>query len=164
MLPIEREIVSLARGYTRAMPRHRRADLKVGPYVRKFLKVGPYVRKVPKVVPCVITLLSLGAAASIGAQQRTPVPRAEWGKWERLVPQRRATTTGPLSPDGRWLTYGIARSDGRNELRVTNIADAATTTAAFGEQPVFSADSKWLAYAIGVSEAEEEKLQKQKKP
>jgi acetyl esterase/lipase len=60
--------------------------------------------------------------------------------------------------------YGIARSNGENELRVISTTGGAATIAPFGEGPVFSADSKWLAYAIGLPEAEEEKLQKQKKP
>jgi dipeptidyl aminopeptidase/acylaminoacyl peptidase len=98
------------------------------------------------------------------AQQRLPAPRTDWGQWERLVPHARATPTGPLSPDGRWLVYGITRTNGKNELRIVNVADGTTKTAAFGEQPAFSADSKWIAYAIGYSEAEQEKLRKQKKP
>jgi dipeptidyl aminopeptidase/acylaminoacyl peptidase len=35
---------------------------------------------------------------------------------------------------------------------------------AFGGQPVFSSDSKWIAYSIGQSEAEREKLREEKKP
>jgi dienelactone hydrolase len=49
-------------------------------------------------------------------------------------------------------------------LRVTNIADGSTKTATFGTQPVFSSDSRWIAYAIGYSEAQEEKMRKDKKP
>jgi dipeptidyl aminopeptidase/acylaminoacyl peptidase len=98
------------------------------------------------------------------AQTKPPVPSSEFPKWETLVAQPRATSTGPLSPDGRFLVYGITRQNRDNELRVVDIAGGRTTVLALGEQPVFSADSKWLAYAIGVSEAEEEKLQKAKKP
>ena len=39
-----------------------------------------------------------------------------------------------------------------------------TKTVAFGLQPAFSADGQWAAYAIGRSEAQEEKLRKDKKP
>lgn len=101
-----------------------------------------------------------GSAAGLQAQPKRPPAAADYGKWESLVPQPR----GGLSPDGRWLAYGINRSNRENELRVTNIADGATKTAAFGLQPVFSADSKWIAYGIGLSEAQEEKLRRQKKP
>lgn len=99
-----------------------------------------------------------------GAQAPAPVPTSEYGRWETLVAQPRATRSGPLSPDGMWLAYGITRSNRANELRLVEIASGRTLTAPFGEQPVFSADSKWAAYAIGLSEAEEEKLQKDRKP
>lgn len=56
------------------------------------------------------------------------------------------------------------RSDRKNELRVLDTATGKTVTAAFGEWPLFSADSKWMACGIGVSEAEEEKLQKDPAP
>src|SRR5688500_1571200 len=97
------------------------------------------------------------------AQSRSPVPPGDYTQWETLAVQPRATSTGPLSPDGQWLVYGITRSNRSNELRIVNVATGKSTTAAFGEQPVFSADSKWVAYAIGVSEAEEEKLQKDRR-
>ena len=69
-----------------------------------------------------------------------------------------------MSPDGKWLAFGINRSDRNNELRITNIADGRTSVAAFGAQPAFSSDSSWVAYGIGFSEAQEEKLRKDKKP
>lgn len=34
----------------------------------------------------------------------------------------------------------------------------------FGEQPAFSDDSRWAAYGIGMSEDDEAKLRKDKKP
>jgi len=71
---------------------------------------------------------------------------------------------GGLSPDGKWLAYGINRSNRNNELRIVNVADGTTKVAAFGAQPVFSSDSRWVAYTIGYSEAQTEKLRKDKKP
>ena len=109
------------------------------------------------------SVLAVGAVMPSFGQTR-PAGTADWGQWESLVPQGRASSTGSLSPDGRWLVYGITRSNRQNEIRITEISGGKTTVAAFGEQPVFSADSKWLAYGIGVSEAEEEKLQKARKP
>ena len=71
---------------------------------------------------------------------------------------------GGLSPDGRWLAYGITRTNGENELRVASIADGATRTIAFGAQPAFSADSRWAAVSVGYSEAQQDKMRKDKKP
>ena len=83
----------------------------------------------------------------------------EYGRWEQLQAQRT-----PLSPDGNWLVYGIARSNRQNELRVHPGGGGAATVIAFGEQPAFSDDSRWLAYLVGFSEEQEAKLRKDKKP
>jgi dipeptidyl aminopeptidase/acylaminoacyl peptidase len=101
---------------------------------------------------------------TLGAQTKLPVPPTEYGAWETLVPQPRASSTGPLSPDGKWLVYGITRSNRDNELRVLEVGSRRVITAPFGEQPSFSSDSRWMAYGIGLSEREEEKIQKERKP
>lgn len=100
-------------------------------------------------------------AISAHAQSKPPVSPADYGQWESLVTFREY---GGLSPDGKWFAYGINRSNRNNELRVTNIADGTTKTIAFGAQPAFSSDSRWVAYSIGISESQEEKLKKDKKP
>ena len=110
----------------------------------------------------IVTLsLILASAISLHAQSKPPVPPSDYGQWESLQTFR---DYGGLSPDGKWLAYGINRSNRNNELRVTNIADGTTKTIAFGAQPAFSSDSHWVAYSIGISESQEEKLKKDKKP
>jgi acetyl esterase/lipase len=108
-----------------------------------------------------ILVLSFGFCTYLPAQTKSPAQPADYGQWESLAVPREF---GGLSPDGKWLAYGINRSNRENELRVTNIADGTTKTAAFGAQAVFSADSRWVAYAIGYSESQEEKMKKDKKP
>ncbi len=108
----------------------------------------------------VMTLI-LCTSASARAQSKPPVPPSDYGQWEALVTFREY---GGLSPDGKWLAYGINRSNRNNELGVTRIADGVTKTIAFGSQPAFSSDSRWVAYSIGISESQEEKLKKDKKP
>ena len=82
----------------------------------------------------------------------SPPTPAEFGQWERLatIPDR-----GGLSPDGRWLAYGINRTNGDNDLRVTSVADGSTRTIAFGAQPVFSATRKsissWIAVFVALT-------------
>ena len=88
-----------------------------------------------------------------------PPSTADFGQWESLAFQSRA-----LSPDGAWLAYGVNRSNRNNELRIASVASGETAVAAFGDQPAFSADSQWIAYGVALSEAEEEKLRKAKKP
>ena len=106
-------------------------------------------------------ILILATATSSRAQSKPPVPPSDYGQWESLASFREY---GGLSPDGKWLAYGINRSNRNNELRVTNIADGTTKTVAFGAQPAFSSDSRWVAYSIGISESQDEKLKKDNKP
>src|SRR5215467_1661763 len=108
-----------------------------------------------------VTMLIFCTANFSYAQSKPPVPPADYGQWEALQTFR---DYGGLSPDGKWLAYGINRSNRNNELRVTNIADGTTKTVAFGTQPAFTSDSRWVAYSIGISESQEEKLKKDKKP
>ena len=100
-------------------------------------------------------------AASLLAQVALPAPTpADFGQWERLsLPGDH----GGLSPDGQWLAYAVARTSRADELRAVKVADGSTKVLPFGARPVFSADSKWMAAAVGVSEAQQENLRKEKK-
>jgi dipeptidyl aminopeptidase/acylaminoacyl peptidase len=51
-----------------------------------------------------------------------------------------------------------------NELRVRRLEGEETIVVPYGTRPAFSDDSRWLAYAVGVSVEERKKLEKQKKP
>ncbi|MCJ7580926.1 MAG: prolyl oligopeptidase family serine peptidase [Candidatus Aminicenantes bacterium] len=106
-------------------------------------------------------LAVLFIAISVGAQTKPPATFADYGQWETLA---RAGSDGGFSPDGKWLAYGINRTNGNNELRITRLADGKTETIAFALQPVFSSDSRWIACRVGYSEDEQEKLRKEKKP
>lgn len=109
----------------------------------------------------VALLIALDGTARVPAQSKPAVAPSGYGRWETLQPGPTGTS---LSPDGRWIAYGVNRSDRTNTLRLTNLSDLATTTIPFGTQPVFSADSQFAAYAIGLPEAQEDKLRADKKP
>jgi dipeptidyl aminopeptidase/acylaminoacyl peptidase len=109
----------------------------------------------------IAVLLAFSLTVTAVAQTKAPVTPADYGQWETLPI---VGSRGGLSPDGKWLAYGINRSNRNNELRIASIADGMTKVAAFGAQPVFSSDSCWVAYSIGYSETQEEKLRKDKKP
>ena len=102
-------------------------------------------------------LLFLTWVAPAAAQTKPAIKPADFGKWETLG-------QAVLSPDGKWLACPIRRTDGTYELRVLPTGGGEAEVAAFGTEPAFSADSQWVAYAVGVSEAEEDKLKKAKKP
>src|ERR1700752_2008206 len=105
-----------------------------------------------------LLVLALLSAAPLAQSPRSLRPK-EYGRWELLVPQR-----APLSPDGRWLVYGIRRADRQDQLRVQSASGGDAGTLAYGEQPAFSDASRWLACLAGVSEEQEAKLKKDKKP
>jgi dipeptidyl aminopeptidase/acylaminoacyl peptidase len=100
--------------------------------------------------------LALVCAAAF-AQPKPAVTPADFGKWETLAQP-------VLSPDGKWLAAPVRRNNGTSELRVHPVAGGAPKIAASGSEPAFSPDSRWVAYAIGYSEAEEDKMKKARKP
>lgn len=110
-------------------------------------------------ITALLTVLTIPIA--FGGQTK-PLPTfSDYGQWETLT---RSGSNGGFSPDGRWLAYGINRTNGNNELRIKKLAGGKTEVVLFGSQAVFSSDSRWIAYRIGYSEAEQEKLKKAKKP
>jgi dipeptidyl aminopeptidase/acylaminoacyl peptidase len=104
--------------------------------------------------------LALALTLFAQAPPLPPTP-ADFGQFERLTP---AGERGGLSPDGRWLAYGITRTNGENDLRVTSVAEGGAKTIPFGAQPAFSSDSRWVAVSVGYSEAQQDKMRKDKKP
>jgi dipeptidyl aminopeptidase/acylaminoacyl peptidase len=115
------------------------------------------------VVASVLAFVSAWAVAPT-AQTKPTITAAEYDQFERLTA---GAPRGGLSPDGRWLAYGISRVGGNNELRIVPAsggAGAEPRVVAFGTQAAFNATSAWLAYAIGQSEAEQERLRTARQP
>ena len=103
----------------------------------------------------VFALLAFAAAAF--AQTKPTLLPADYGKWETLG-------AGSLSPDGKFMAYEIRRTSGDGELRISPVAGGKAQTVAFCSAAAFSADSHWLACSTTVSEADQEKARKAKKP
>ena len=81
----------------------------------------------------------------------------DYGPWERLG-------GATLSPEGTWMATPIRRVNGNHELRIHHTERDTVRTVDFGGDPAFSADGRWLAYSIGMSEDKREQLRKQEKP
>jgi dipeptidyl aminopeptidase/acylaminoacyl peptidase len=88
---------------------------------------------------------------------REPVGPEDYGRFE-------TTGAGRLSPDGRWLAHAVSRVNEQNELRVRLIGRDSMVVVPFGGSPAFSGDSRWLAYSMGVSTSERERLTEAKTP
>jgi dipeptidyl aminopeptidase/acylaminoacyl peptidase len=106
-------------------------------------------------------LLLLPTAATAQEPARPPLPQeapaslptltpADYAQWERLG----ATE---ISPDGAWLAWVVSRVDADEDLRFRRVADGATVVVPHAYAPVFSGDSRWLAYTIGVPRSELER-------
>ena len=107
--------------------------------------------------PFVVLVLALSVARPLAAQSKPLVTPKDYGKWETLGASR-------LSPNGNWLAHGLTRVNDENELRIRGGARDTTITLAYGTQPAYSADSRWVAYLVGVSPKERDRLTKDKKP
>ena len=115
----------------------------------------------------VLLLVALLPPAQLTAQSKPTVRPADYGKWESLTLGgfgQQQTPANVLSPNGQWLVYGVNRVNEENELRIGGVSKDTTIAVGYGSAPAFSGDSRWLAYAIGVSPAERDRLTKDKKP
>jgi dipeptidyl aminopeptidase/acylaminoacyl peptidase len=101
-------------------------------------------------------------AANPLTQSKPTLAPADYDQFESISP---GAARGGLSPDGKWLAYGITRVGGTNELRITKVGEVTPAkTVAFGSQAAFSPDSVWLVYGIGFSEEEQERMRAARTP
>ncbi len=100
--------------------------------------------------------MALLPTATLAQPKPTLVP-ADYGRFETLG-------QGRLSPDGRWLAYGIARVDDTTELRIAGVDGDSTWASRWGQGAQFAANSQWVAWTIGISTEERQRLEKDKKP
>ena len=108
-----------------------------------------------------VLLYAVSAVAPL-AQSKPALTPADYEQFESISTE--GGRSG-LSPDGRWLAYGVNRVSGKNELRITRVGSIeAVKLVAFGAQAAFSSTSEWLAYAIGHSEEEQEKMRTARQP
>ena len=117
------------------------------------------------------TLIFLPASAPADAPNEKPSPKketkkkkrkrksaikpADYAQWERLDPNNRV-----ISPNGKWLAYGVTRVDKERTLHLHHLKGKKmrkVESYPHGMQPIFSKDSSWLALTIGKSPAEEKK-------
>ncbi|MCG8467424.1 MAG: prolyl oligopeptidase family serine peptidase [Gemmatimonadetes bacterium] len=99
-----------------------------------------------------VCLVATPPKPAAGIQDRPTVPPEDYGRWENLGP-------AALSPDGAWIAYTVTRVDEDSELRFRRIDDEETHVAEWGRGPSFSADGRWLAWTIGLSPDERERLE-----
>jgi dipeptidyl aminopeptidase/acylaminoacyl peptidase len=109
----------------------------------------------PRCIRGILAILLFAGPAA--AQQKPTLTPADYARWESIGAVE-------LSPDGRWIAYAISRVDADDELRYRAIAVDSTHVVPYGYRPTFAAGGRWLAYAVGVSRTERERLEKANQP
>ena len=112
-----------------------------------------------------VVLLVGSTGAEVAAQERTPVTAQDYGQWETLG-------GGVLSPNGAHLAVSIRRVDSTSELRIfaasmTTLESESTSdpkVVVSGSSPQFASNARWLAYRIGYTEAEQERMREEDRP
>ena len=102
-------------------------------------------------------LLALSAGISASAQQKKDLSPDDYARWQNI-----AGTA--LSHNGHWIGYQISVQEDNDTLYLVNNGNGKRFALEFASAPEFSKDNQWVAYKIGVSYKEAEKLREQKMP
>lgn len=87
----------------------------------------------------VLFLLSVGSNAL--AQEKKVLTLDDYPQWRRI-------TSTAISPDGKWVTFGYSPNEGNDTLYVHLLDGEKEYEIPQGSGPVFSGDSKWVAYMV----------------
>jgi len=113
-------------------------------------------------IPSIIAILFVGLTVRSAAQSKPTLKPADYDQFESVSA---AAGRGGLSPDGRWFAYAISKVGGDSDLRIVPVGGTAQPKiVAFGSGAAFAPNSKWIAYGIGQSEAEQERLRNARQP
>jgi len=81
----------------------------------------------------------------------------DYGRWESLG-------SVEVAPTGDVFAYRVTRNSEENELRIGFLDADSTRVVAWGDDPAFSPDGRWLAYAIEHTKEERERLEESEEP
>ena len=113
----------------------------------------------------VLAFLLASAPAPISAQAAAPAPAKkamtvdDYSKWRTISAQA-------LSADGKWLAYvqeltNVPTGETKPELHIVNLGTNKDTVVADATAPVFSPDSKWIAYQVDPGAAQRARQSRQ---
>lgn len=98
------------------------------------------------------------AAAAVGqpVAATLPITHDVYATWRSIQHTQ-------LSRDGQWIAYALVAQEADGELVVRHVADGREYRAPRGTSPQFSADGRYLAFAVQPTRAELDKAKKDKK-
>lgn len=106
-----------------------------------------------------LTLAVIALSCSSLLAQKQKLEPEDYDQWQSI------SATG-MSPNGEWFSYNIELIDGDGWLIIKKVGADSTGEHKFmhGVRQDFSANNKWAAFQIGVSEDKREKMEEQNKP
>ena len=120
----------------------------------------------------VVAAFAFSAGLTSFAQTK-PIPGfVDYGKFENVAPAGGGGGGrfggggggGGLSNDGKWLGYTITKSNRDTELRVLELATNKVTAEPSGAQLTFTSDTKWAAWSVGYTQAQQDRMRTQNQP
>ncbi len=98
------------------------------------------------------------AAAAVGQPMaaKLPITHDVYATWRSIQHTQ-------LSRDGQWIAYALVAQEADGELVVRHVADGREYRAPRGTSPQFSADGRFVAFAVQPTRAELDKAKKDKK-
>jgi dipeptidyl aminopeptidase/acylaminoacyl peptidase len=104
-----------------------------------------------------LVALLLLLAVSGSAQQKKNLTPDDYGKWQTL-------SYSDISANGEWIAYLVTSQEENDTLYVVNRLSNKMYKLEFGGNFELSKDNQWIAYQVGVSYKDGQKLQEQKQP
>lgn len=101
-------------------------------------------------------LMAVGLTPQVTAQEKKALTFDDYSKWNRI-------SRAGISSDGQWITYSQTPNGGDVTLFIKNAQTDTLYTVEFSNGAVFSDDSRWAAYTVGVSAKEAKKLREARK-
>lgn len=117
------------------------------------LPLAPLTAATP---PQPATPVAVAAASLAPATVLAPITHDVYATWRSIQHTQ-------LSRDGQWIAYALVAQEADGELVVRRVADGREYRAPRGTTPSFSADGRYLAFAVAPTRAELDKAKKDKK-
>ena len=111
-------------------------------------------------LPAILFVLLALMPRHATAQELKVLNLEDYGEWSGI-------TQVALSPDGRWMTFVYQPNEGDGTLFLRDLENLGMSPVEMGTNgtgPVFSDDSRWLAFFTTPPEDEAESLREERKP
>lgn len=103
-----------------------------------------------------VCLISITVAPNLFAQQKATLTIEDYQEWQNL------SGASWISDDGNWLAYRVTLVNENDTLYIRNADTEKMHKYAFSNNPTFSPNGKWVAFAKGYAPKEEEKMKEKK--